>query len=66
MTDLLRRWRAVSFEDSCNEEEERKAAMGRVRGLEACVDAAEAGCEELYRALVSARVSLLNLLTPTF
>ena len=40
MTDLLRRWRAVSFEDSCNEEEERKAAMGRVRGLEACVEAA--------------------------
>jgi len=67
VTDLLRRRRAVSFEDSCNEEEEeRKAAMGRVRGLEACVDAAEAGCEELYRALVSARVSLLNLLTPTF
>ena len=68
VTDLLRRWRAVSFEDSCNEEEgeERKAAMGRVRGLEACVDAAEAGCEELYRALVTARVSLLNLLTPTF
>ena len=44
MTDLLRRWRAVSFEDSCNEEEEeRKAAMGRVRGLEACVEAVEAG-----------------------
>jgi len=47
VTDLLRRWRAVSFEDSCNEEEEeeeeRKAAMGRVRGLEACVEAAEAG-----------------------
>ena len=44
VTDLLRRRRAVSFEDSCNEEEEeRKAAMGRVRGLEACVEAAEAG-----------------------
>ena len=45
MTDLLRRWRAVSFEDSCNEEEEeeRETAMGRVRGLEACVEAAEAG-----------------------
>jgi hypothetical protein len=37
-----------------------------VRGLEECVDAAEAGCEEVYRALVNARVSLLNLLTPTF
>jgi hypothetical protein len=40
--------------------------MGRVRGLEACVDAAESGCQEVYRALVNARVSLLNLLTPTF
>lgn len=67
VTDLLRRRRTVSFEDSCiEEEEERKAAMGRVRGLEECVDAAEAGCEEVYRALVNARVSLLNLLTPTF
>uniref|UniRef100_A0A0A9D5H5 Uncharacterized protein n=1 Tax=Arundo donax TaxID=35708 RepID=A0A0A9D5H5_ARUDO len=66
VTDLLRRRRTVSFEDYCNEEEERKAAMGRVRGLEECVDAAESGCEEVYRALVNARVSLLNLLTPTF
>lgn len=70
VTDLLRRRRAVSFDDSScgaeEEEEERKAAMGRVRGLEECVDAAEAGCEEVYRALVNARVSLLNLLTPTF
>ncbi|KAG8083940.1 hypothetical protein GUJ93_ZPchr0010g10745 [Zizania palustris] len=67
VTDLLRRRRTVSFEDYCNEEEEeRKAAMGRVRGLEECVAAAESGCEEVYRALVNARVSLLNLLTPTF
>lgn len=67
VTDLLRRRRTVSFEDHCNEEEEeRKAAMGRVRGLEECVAAAESGCEEVYRALVNARVSLLNLLTPTF
>lgn len=67
VADLLRRRRAVSFEDSCNEEEEeRKAAMGRVRGLQECVDAAEAGCADVYRALVGARVSLLNLLTPTF
>ncbi|XP_062206118.1 uncharacterized protein LOC133907996 [Phragmites australis] len=66
VTDLLRRRRTVSFEDYCNEEEERKATMGRVRGLEECVDAAETGCEEVYRALVNARVSLLNLLTPTF
>ena len=44
VTDLLQRRRAVSFEDSCNEEEEEwKAAMGRVCGLEVRVDAAEAG-----------------------
>jgi len=43
--DLLQQRRAVSFEDSCNEEEEEewKAAMGRVCGLEVRVDAAEAG-----------------------
>ncbi|KAM0853613.1 hypothetical protein ACQ4PT_033925 [Festuca glaucescens] len=69
VTDLLRRRRTVSFsfEDYCNEEEEeRKAAMGRVRGLDECVAAAEASGEQVYRALVNARVSLLNLLTPTF
>jgi hypothetical protein len=69
VTDLLWRRRSVSFsfEDCCNEEEEeRKAAMGRVRGLDECVGAAEASVEQVYRALVNARVSLLNLLTPTF
>ncbi|KAF6995259.1 hypothetical protein CFC21_011791 [Triticum aestivum] len=69
VTDLLRRRRTVSFsfEEYCNEEEEeRKAAMGRVRGLEECVAAAEGSGEQVYRALVNARVSLLNLLTPTF
>jgi hypothetical protein len=54
-------------EECCDEEEdERKAAMGRLRSLEACVVAAEDGCEQVYRALVNARVSLLNLLTPCF
>ncbi|CAM0870521.1 unnamed protein product [Alopecurus aequalis] len=48
------------------EEEERKAAMERLRSLEECVVAAEDGCERVYRALVSARVSLLNVLTPCF
>jgi hypothetical protein len=59
----------MSFEDSCNkeeEEEERKAPIGRVCGLKECVDAIETSCEEVYRILVNARVSLLNLLTPTF
>jgi hypothetical protein len=67
VADLLRRRRAVSFEECANEEEEeRKAAMAKVRGLEECVDATETGCEDVYRGLVNARVSLLNLLTPTF
>ncbi|PNT67812.1 uncharacterized protein LOC100827696 [Brachypodium distachyon] len=69
VADLLRRRRTASFsfEDYCNEEEEeRKAAMGRVRGLEECVAAAETSGDVVFRALVNARVSLLNLLTPTF
>ncbi|KAM0914201.1 hypothetical protein ACQ4PT_011646 [Festuca glaucescens] len=54
-------------EECCDEEEdERKAVMGRLRSLEECVMAAEDGCEQVYRALVNARVSLLNVLTPCF
>lgn len=55
-------------EECCDEEEEdeRKAAMERLRSLEGCVVAAEDGCEQVYRALVNARVSLLNVLTPCF
>nr|XP_051230137.1 uncharacterized protein LOC127348075 [Lolium perenne] len=54
-------------EECCDEEEdERKAAMERLRSLEECVVAAEDGCEQVYRALVNARVSLLNVLTPCF
>ncbi|KAF7087675.1 hypothetical protein CFC21_090839, partial [Triticum aestivum] len=37
-------------------------AMERLRGLEECVVAAEDGCQKVHRALVNARVSLLNLL----
>jgi hypothetical protein len=48
------------------EEEERQAAMNRLRSLEECVVAAEDGCEQVYRALVNARVSLLNVMTPCF
>ncbi|KAM0919795.1 hypothetical protein ACQ4PT_007946 [Festuca glaucescens] len=54
-------------DECCDEEEdERKAAMERLRSLEECVVAAEDGCEQVYRALVNARVSLLNVLTPCF
>ncbi|CAN6285800.1 unnamed protein product [Urochloa humidicola] len=57
----------VPVEDCCSEEEEeRQAAMERLRSLEECVVAAEDGCEQVYRALVNARVSLLNVLTPCF
>ncbi|WVZ55339.1 hypothetical protein U9M48_006011 [Paspalum notatum var. saurae] len=57
----------VPLEDCCSEEEEeRQAAMERLRRLEDCVVAAEDGCEQVYRALVGARVSLLNVLTPCF
>ncbi|KAL6649153.1 hypothetical protein ACP70R_013377 [Stipagrostis hirtigluma subsp. patula] len=54
--------------DECcdEEEEERQAAMERLRQLEECVVAAENGCEQVYRALVNARVSLLNVMTPCF
>jgi hypothetical protein len=61
--------REANFEaERCSEEEEeeRQAAMERLRRLEDCVVAAENGCERVYRALVSARVSLLNVLTPCF
>ncbi|KAF8780508.1 hypothetical protein HU200_001635 [Digitaria exilis] len=68
VADLLR-WRrrtvAVAASDS-EEEEERLAAMERLRKLEECIMAAEDGCEQVYRALVNARVSLLNVLTPCF
>ncbi|CAL4920613.1 unnamed protein product [Urochloa decumbens] len=57
----------VPLEECCSEEEEeRQAAMERLRSLEECVVAAEDGCEQVYRALVNARVSLLNVLTPCF
>uniref|UniRef100_A0A0A9FC54 Uncharacterized protein n=1 Tax=Arundo donax TaxID=35708 RepID=A0A0A9FC54_ARUDO len=57
VTNLLHRRLTMSFEDYCNKEEQ-KSAMGRVHGLEECIDAAESGCEEVYRALVNASVSL--------
>jgi hypothetical protein len=61
--------REANFEaERCSDEEEgeRQAAMERLRRLEDCVVAAENGCERVYRALVNARVSLLNVLTPCF
>ncbi|XP_062213852.1 uncharacterized protein LOC133914895 [Phragmites australis] len=57
----------VPLKECCDEEEEeRQAVMERLRRLEESVVAAENGCEQVYRALVNARVSLLNVLTPCF
>jgi hypothetical protein len=57
----------VPLDECCDEEEEeRQAAMNRLRSLEECVVAAEDDCEQVYRALVNARVSLLNVMTPCF
>ncbi|GJN09188.1 hypothetical protein PR202_ga27170 [Eleusine coracana subsp. coracana] len=67
VADLLRWRRRTPLEECCDEEEdERQAAMERLRSLEDCVVAAEDGCEQVYRALVNARVSLLNVMTPCF
>jgi hypothetical protein len=51
----------VPSEECCDheEEEERQAGTERLRGL-------EDGCEQVYRALVNARVSLLNVMTRSF
>jgi hypothetical protein len=39
-------------------------AIERLRSLEECVTVAEDGCEQVHRALVNTRTSLLNILTP--
>ncbi|XP_072988858.1 uncharacterized protein [Typha latifolia] len=47
-------------------EKKRKAALERLEKLEECIRAAETGNEKVFRALVNTRVSLLNILTPSF
>ncbi|XP_078163763.1 uncharacterized protein LOC144558768 [Carex rostrata] len=44
---------------------ERKVAMEKLEGLEKCITALENGSEKVFRALVNARVTVLNILTPT-
>lgn len=80
IVDLLRwRWRskkrcemggepkeAVSGEEVKGEEMERRQVLQRLQELERCIGTAENGCTEIYRALMNARVSLLNILTPNF
>ncbi|KAJ4773879.1 DUF241 domain protein (DUF241) [Rhynchospora pubera] len=78
VVDLLRwRWRSkkrwsmgrtieepVQGEEVKEEEMERREVVQRLNELERCIGMAEKGCAEIYRAVVNARVSLLNILTP--
>lgn len=80
VVDLLRwRWRskkrcemdretkaAVSGKKVQGEDTERRQVLRRLNELERCIGTAENGCTEIYRALMNARVSLLNIMTPKF
>jgi Arabidopsis protein of unknown function len=57
---------AISGQASNGEEMERREVLQRLKELEMCIGTAENGCTEIYRALVNARVSLLNIMTPNF
>lgn len=57
---------AVSGEEVKGEEMERRQVLQRLHELERCIGTAENGCTEIYRALMNARVSLLNIVTPNF
>jgi hypothetical protein len=48
------------------EERARKAAFERHENLERCIADVEASGEKVFRALVNTRVSLLNILSPSF
>uniref|UniRef100_A0ACD5YUW4 Uncharacterized protein n=1 Tax=Avena sativa TaxID=4498 RepID=A0ACD5YUW4_AVESA len=48
------------------EEEDRKAAFERMDNLGRCIADVENTGEQVFRALVNTRVSLLNILSPTF
>jgi Arabidopsis protein of unknown function len=69
----LKRWEmgreakgAVSGQEIKTEEMERRQVLQRLNQLERSIGTAENGCTEIYRALVNARVSLLNIMTPNF
>nr|XP_029120127.1 uncharacterized protein LOC105042646 [Elaeis guineensis] len=44
----------------------RGAALAKLEKLEECIEALESSSERVFRTLVNTRVSLLNILTPTF
>ncbi|KAL6634898.1 hypothetical protein ACP70R_027569 [Stipagrostis hirtigluma subsp. patula] len=48
------------------EEQERKAAFERLDNLGRCIADVESSGEQVFRALVNTRVSLLNILSPAF
>uniref|UniRef100_A0A0D9W876 Uncharacterized protein n=1 Tax=Leersia perrieri TaxID=77586 RepID=A0A0D9W876_9ORYZ len=48
------------------EEKARRAALERHENLERCIASVDSSGEKVFRALVNTRVSLLNILSPTF
>ncbi|GJN26737.1 hypothetical protein PR202_gb14695 [Eleusine coracana subsp. coracana] len=48
------------------EERARRAAFERHENLERCIANVEASGEKVFRGLVNTRVSLLNILSPSF
>uniref|UniRef100_A0A0D3FYX5 Uncharacterized protein n=1 Tax=Oryza barthii TaxID=65489 RepID=A0A0D3FYX5_9ORYZ len=48
------------------EEKARRAAFERHENLERCIASVDSSGEKVFRALVNTRVSLLNILSPSF
>ncbi|XP_020113407.1 uncharacterized protein LOC109727650 [Ananas comosus] len=70
-SSVLEPLRKLGFRSSSNnkkdtEEEKEIAALERLEELEECVGKLESGSERVFRSLVNIRVSLLNILTPSF
>ncbi|XP_078161800.1 uncharacterized protein LOC144557146 [Carex rostrata] len=54
------------FKKRCSEKEKEAVAMDRLEALEECVMDLESASERVFRSLVKARVSLLNVVTLSF
>jgi Arabidopsis protein of unknown function len=54
------------FKRKCSEEEKEAVTMDRLEALEECVLDLESGSERVFRSLVRARVSLLNVVSLSF
>ncbi|XP_072995118.1 uncharacterized protein [Typha latifolia] len=63
-------WKKVDlmfeFKKKASKEEKEMMALDKLEKLEECVLNLESGNEQVFRSLVNTRVSLLNILTPTF